>query len=227
MRQAAGQALEMLKGVRVYPPRPVLAKPPGTSLVSMLPAQSAQKRDRLSLLIHYGLRVALITLGTLTVGLAVILSIVLLSWKRAMGPELISLESSGASVDVQPMSTPASEPSCGGPPVMTLLLVGSDAHSSDFATGFADVIRIARIDFVSHTVVLLAVPRDLWVPIPGLEDHGIVNNRIKTAYTYGQRYGTPGGGPSLLAQTLVLNFGLQVDHYVIIYSTPDVNHREG
>jgi len=133
-----------------------------------------------------------------------------------MGPELIALESSGTPVDVQPMSAPASEPICGGPPVMMLLIVGSDAHSSDFATGFADVIRIARIDFVSRSVALLAVPRDLWVPIPGLEDYGIVNNRIKTAYTYGQRYATPGGGPSLLAQTLAFNFGLQIDHYTII-----------
>ena len=60
------------------------------------------------------------------------------------------------------------------------------------------------------------VSRDLWVQIPGLERHGIIENRIKTAYAYGNLYDVPRDGPSLLALTLAEEFGLYVDHYVIV-----------
>jgi len=99
---------------------------------------------------------------------------------------------------------------------MYLLMVGSDDSTGDYTGGFADVIRVLRIDFVSPSATLLAIPRDLWVRIPGLEDYGIVENRIKTAYAYGNLYGAPGDGPSLLAQTLAEEFDLYVDHYVVV-----------
>ncbi|MBN1313424.1 MAG: LCP family protein [Anaerolineae bacterium] len=215
VRHAAARAVEMLEGVRAHEPCGMPDRSFGTSSASLLAGRVPDRRGKLSLL-YYGLRAGLIGLGIVAVGLSIILIVVALNWERSMGPDLVALESTGEPVVVDPMPTPAGKPVCGGPPVMMLLLVGSDAPSSDFATGFADVIRIARIDFVSRSVVLLAVPRDLWVPIPGLEAQGIVNNRLKTAYTYGQHYAVPGGGPSLLAQTLALNFGLQVDHYVIV-----------
>jgi LCP family protein required for cell wall assembly len=78
------------------------------------------------------------------------------------------------------------------------------------------VIRVIRVDFASPSAILLAIPRDLWVQIPGLEQHGIIENRIKTAYAYGNHYDVPGGGPSLLAQTLAQNFDLHPDHYVVV-----------
>lgn len=155
-------------------------------------------------------------LGAIAIGAVVALAAAVLIWNRSLGPKLVTLEAAGEAWPVDALPTPDGRPICGGPPVMMLLLAGSDSHASDYATGFADVIRMARIDFVSRSVVLLAVPRDLWVPIPGLEAYGIAGNRVKTAYTYGNRYAVPGGGPSLLAQTLTLNFGLRTDHYVII-----------
>jgi LCP family protein required for cell wall assembly len=156
-----------------------------------------------------------IALGILILS-AIVLGAAGLSWNRSLGPELIApdtLESFPTSV-----ALPASpgQPICGGPLVVMLLLVGNDDPSSDTSTGFADVIRVARIDYVTREISLLAVPRDLWVPIPGLESHGISGNRVKTAYTYGEHFAVPGGGPSLLAQTLASNFGLHIDHYVVI-----------
>jgi LCP family protein required for cell wall assembly len=76
------------------------------------------------------------------------------------------------------------------------------------------VIRVARIDFSNPSVILLAVPRDLWVTIPGLDKYGISEERIKISYPYGNVFPIPGGGPSLLAQTLSLNLGLHIDHYL-------------
>ena len=56
----------------------------------------------------------------------------------------------------------------------------------------------------------------MWVPIPELEPWGIFEGRVNHSYYYGQEYGLPGGGISLLAQTLYENFGLTVDHYVVV-----------
>lgn len=158
------------------------------------------------------------------------------AWNRPLGPQLVTIEPTGTAVSADlrlsatreelptivqiealPTSTaePTSQPLCEGPPVMFLLLVGKDTPSDDYATGFADVIRIARVDFIDPSVTLLALPRDLSARVYGLERHGIVEGRLRTVYAYGYAYDVPGGGPSLLAQTLMLNFGFRIDHYVV------------
>lgn len=111
---------------------------------------------------------------------------------------------------------------CGGPRTMTLLAVGIDYQSkgNDYLYGLGDVIRIVRIDFTKPSVAVLAVPRDLRVYIPGLEDRGIGYGKINQSYFYG----TPGmgyypgkaGGAGLMADTLYYNFGLYPDHYGVI-----------
>lgn len=114
-----------------------------------------------------------------------------------------------------PSATP--KPLCGGPAVMTLLAVGADS-GADYRYGLADVIRIARVDFLTPKVSVLSMPRDLWVEIPGISDHyDITHGKLNQAYFYGGPgmgyYDGPGDGPGLLARTLDLNFGLRVDHY--------------
>ncbi len=112
-------------------------------------------------------------------------------------------------------TVPAGEQACGGPPLMQILVIGSDTRANDFDTGRADFIRAVRVDLATGTVRLLAVPRDLYVSIP-LEKARPIQDRINTAYAYGNLYDLPGGGPSLLAATLHDNFGLSFDHYVVI-----------
>ena len=103
--------------------------------------------------------------------------------------------------------------SCNDLPTMIILVIGTDARSSEYRTGRADVVRAVRVDFREQRITTLEFPRDLWVKIPGIErnlktDH----QKLNTAYTYGN----PEGGPTLLAQTLDLNFGLKVEHYIVI-----------
>ncbi|HEY3474296.1 MAG TPA: LCP family protein [Anaerolineales bacterium] len=110
---------------------------------------------------------------------------------------------------------------CGGPRVMFILLVGSDARRDTYSIGLADSVRIVRMDFVDATVRVLAFPRDLYVKIPGIEDHnGITRGKLNQAYLYGNPgynfYEGPGQGPGLLALTLEHNFGAHVDHYVAV-----------
>jgi LCP family protein required for cell wall assembly len=108
---------------------------------------------------------------------------------------------------------------CGGPPVMTILVVGSDERQSGYLYGLADSIRIVRIDFTTPKVMALDIPRDLWVDIPGIQDHyGITQGKLNQAYFFGNPgmgyYDGSGEGPGLLAQTLNKNYGIQVDHYL-------------
>jgi len=121
----------------------------------------------------------------------------------------------------QPEATSTPQPLCGGPSTMNILAIGSDARGDHYLYGLADVIRIVRVDFVNARVGILEMPRDLWVEIPGISDHyGITEGKLNQAYLYGNRglgyYDGSGEGPGLLAQTLNLNFGVQLDHYLAV-----------
>jgi LCP family protein required for cell wall assembly len=122
-----------------------------------------------------------------------------------------------------PTSTPTStpRPMCGGPAVMNILAIGSDARGAHYLYGLADIMRLVRVDFVNARVTLLEVPRDLWVEIPGISDHyNITHGKLNQAYLYGNKglgyYDDPAEGPGLLARTLNLNFGVQPDHYLAV-----------
>lgn len=131
-----------------------------------------------------------------------------------LSPAADSASRSAASVEQQAL--------CNGPQTMTLLAVGIDYQSkgNDYLYGLGDVIRIVRIDFIRPSVAVLAIPRDLRVYIPGLEDRGIDYGKINQSYFFG----TPGmgyypgkaGGAGLMADTLYYNFGLYPDHYGVI-----------
>lgn len=115
----------------------------------------------------------------------------------------------------------SNKPLCGGPAVMTLLVVGSDERGNDYLYGLADSIRIVRIDFTVPGVMVLDIPRDLWVDIPGISDHyGISQGKLNQAYFFGNPgmgyYDGSGEGPGLLAETLDQNYGLKVDHYLAL-----------
>ncbi len=130
---------------------------------------------------------------------------------------------SSATVEaLQPTSTttptPTPKPYCGGPASMMILGVGADNRDNTYLYGLGDVIRIARVDFVTPKVSVLSIPRDLWVEIPGISDHyDITHGKLNQSYLYGGPgmgyYDGPGAGPGLMARTLDLNFGLRVDHY--------------
>lgn len=134
-----------------------------------------------------------------------------LFWSRPLGPHLAELDGSVPAAPTEPGAQSAPTPLCGGPAVMTLMIIGLD--SQGYYAGSADSIRVARIDFTAPSVILLGVPRDLWVTIPGLSQKNIYEDKLKMAYPYGNVDQVPGGGPSLLAQTLLLNLGLRVTNY--------------
>jgi len=97
-------------------------------------------------------------------------------------------------------------------PPMTILALGTDVRPDENRPGLTDVMRAVRVDFREQRVSTLEFPRDLWVQIPDIEQRlGTDHQKLNTAYAYGGF----DQGPSLLVDTLNLNFGLQVDHYIV------------
>ena len=135
--------------------------------------------------------------------------------------EEIAMQSTVTEAPPTATQTAAPQPLCGGPAVMNVLAIGSDARGQHYLYGLADIIRLVRVDFVNARVSILEVPRDLWVDIPEISDHyGITEGKLNQAYLYGNKglgyYDGPGEGPGLLARTLSLNFGAQPDHYIAV-----------
>jgi LCP family protein required for cell wall assembly len=96
---------------------------------------------------------------------------------------------------------------------LNLLVVGSDSRAGLDDEGGRryglvggqrnDVTLIVRVEPATKRVSLLSIPRDLVVPIAGSG----AQNRINAAF---------GGGPGQLVQTIEQNFGIPINHYVLI-----------
>jgi len=114
--------------------------------------------------------------------------------------------------------SPAIEPVCGAPPTINILVSG--VASNNFLYGLADAIRLVRVDFQHQKVTVLAMPRDLWVTIPGIEDHGIKEGKLNQAYFYGTEgmgfSQVAGYGSGLLAETLLENYDYRADFYLAV-----------
>ncbi len=92
------------------------------------------------------------------------------------------------------------------PDTVNILLVGSDRRvtSRSFRT---DVLIILSIHPSSGGAVLISIPRDLYVYIPGF-----TMERINAAYIRGENANYPGGGPALLSHSILYNLGVQIHH---------------
>src|SRR5574341_355964 len=93
---------------------------------------------------------------------------------------------------------------------VTVLVMGIDRRQSDTDTAYrTDTMMLLSVDPVAKTAVMLSIPRDLWVEIPGYD-----TNTINTANFTGDAYQYPGGGPALAVKTVEHNLGVTVNYYV-------------
>ena len=114
-----------------------------------------------------------------------------------------------ATVAAAPASRPADAPGT------TYLMVGSDSragltaeqratlHTGSVTGQRTDTILLLHVPATGGPAVLVSLPRDSWVPIPG---HG--RDKLNAAFAL--------GGPRLLVETVESVTGLHVDHYVEI-----------
>ncbi len=119
---------------------------------------------------------------------------------------------------VNPEPGASTNPSASAPTAkerFTILLLGMDQRESEAGQPTrTDTMILLTIDPVGKTMGMLTIPRDLWVPIPGLSKP--LDERINTAHFYGDFYKYPGGGPVLAKKTVQYNLGIPVNYYVRI-----------
>lgn len=115
-------------------------------------------------------------------------------------------------------ATPA--PVCGDNAEWTFLLVGIDYRGDDYLYGLADVIRLARVDFTTMTVNMVALPRDMVVNAPD----GLFKEENPIKINQGYLLGSPGwtgsndsgSGANALARVIQHNFNVTPDHYAVV-----------
>ena len=95
------------------------------------------------------------------------------------------------------------------PEATTVLLLGTDRRGPDGNTDNTDTLLLFHLDPNARRALLLSIPRDLYVEIPG---HG--QGRINTAYAWGEQDGT--GGLALARQTISATLGIPVQYAVLL-----------
>ena len=83
-----------------------------------------------------------------------------------------------------------------------ILLIGSDSRT-DSDEGRSDAMILLSISKNTKTIQMISFLRDMYVEIPGHD-----GNRLNAAYSF--------GGPELLIETIRRNFGIEVNHYVVV-----------
>ncbi|HNZ15862.1 MAG TPA: LCP family protein [Anaerolineaceae bacterium] len=132
------------------------------------------------------------------------------------GAPLPSNETADPAFTPEPGMTPTAPPldtftmpeAWDGKTRVNLLVMGIDARSPDAANPLTDTMILFTLDPVNNTAGMLSIPRDLWVKIPGSD-----YNKINTAYSIGERFQLPGGGPALAAKTVENLLGVPVHFY--------------
>jgi LCP family protein required for cell wall assembly len=100
---------------------------------------------------------------------------------------------------------------------INILVMGLDRRTDEpeDASVRTDSMFVVSVDPYSKTAGVFSIPRDLWVEIPDGEG-GYFQDRINVAYEYGPIKNYPGGGPGLAMATVEHNFGIEIDHYMVL-----------
>ncbi len=113
-------------------------------------------------------------------------------------------------ISAAPQPTQAPAPNIAAGERVNVLVMGTDCRPIDKHVCRTDTMMIVSLDSKTSTAGVITIPRDLYVPIPGVGD-----NRINTANYYGELYKYPGGGPALAKKTVEYNFGRRIHYYVL------------
>ncbi|WP_420642254.1 LCP family protein [Candidatus Leptofilum sp.] len=93
--------------------------------------------------------------------------------------------------------------------ITNIVLLGNDVKYAQ--GGRTDSIIIVSINRQTKTAVLLTVPRDLYIVIPGWK-----MTRINLALPHGHGANYPGGGGGLIKDSIEYNLGIPIDYYARI-----------
>ncbi len=108
-------------------------------------------------------------------------------------------------------SPPESLPNIAAGERVNVLVLGIDRRPSEKCPCRTDTMILVTLDPKTSTAGAITIPRDLYVPIPGIGEA-----RINQANWYGELNKYPGGGPGLAKKTVEYNFGRRVHYYVLV-----------
>lgn len=132
-------------------------------------------------------------------------------------PEMAELLQAQASARAESKESLAQTPSAAGQTAcssvgsLSALVLGIDENEQ------ADAIRLMRLDFAQERISVVSIPRDFWVPVVDMQEHGIKFGRINATYGYGEFYNGDGGGIESLTTNIQANFGVGVDRYFVLH----------
>ncbi len=86
--------------------------------------------------------------------------------------------------------------------VTNILLIGNDSRENG-DDGRSDAMLLVSVNNRTKKIHMTSFLRDMYVEIPGHK-----NNRLNEAYSF--------GGPELLMETIRLNFGVEVNRYMLV-----------
>jgi len=89
-----------------------------------------------------------------------------------------------------------------------VLLLGIDRTPAGSAVGRSDSMILTTFVPAQGYVGMLSIPRDLWLPIPGVGE-----NRVNTAHFFGEA-AQEGGGPAAAVDAVSVNFGISLEYYI-------------
>lgn len=92
-----------------------------------------------------------------------------------------------------------------------ILVLGTDDSPERGQLGRTDTIILTTILPLQPYIGMLGIPRDLWLPIPGVGEQ-----RINTAYFFAEAT-QPGTGAAAAEETIRQNFGVTVDYYIVLH----------
>ncbi len=97
---------------------------------------------------------------------------------------------------------------------INILVMGIDQREDEQGPWRTDTMIVVSVDPVAQTAMMLSLPRDLWVTIPGYNE-----DRINNAHFYGDAFDYPGGGAALAKKTVQYFLGVPIHHYVRVNFT--------
>ncbi len=114
-----------------------------------------------------------------------------------------------------PVPTAETIANCGFKGSLNILIIGVDSPFQDGLKGPL-AIRLVKIDFSLKTANVFSFPRDLWIPIKGLESYGITHARLGELYLIARSNAgfDDAAATNLVAQNLYQNFGAWSDRYI-------------
>ena len=96
---------------------------------------------------------------------------------------------------------------------INIVLLGVDAQIEEDQPPRSDTAIVVHVDPGSDSVAMMSIPRDLMVFIPGFGQ-----DKFNAAYPIGEANEDeiPGGGPTLVAQTIEANFNIPIHYFATI-----------